>query len=516
MNNAPDIVIGPPGTGKTTRLLGMVEEALARGVPPERVGFITFTKLGAGEAAERAAIKFGLTKSRLRWFRTIHSLCFQAVSVNSGDVLEGKKILEFGDWIGTKLSPSYSMEEGSTFGYEAGDRAMFMENLARVRCIPLRQQYDQNDDNLPWTLVERIARGLAEFKRNRGLVDYTDMLQMFVDGSWIPELDELYVDEGQDLSELQWRVVWKIAEGVWARGGRVVVAGDDDQAIYRWAGAAVERFVDMPGRVQVLGQSWRVPSSAQELCAEIIGRVRHRRPKEWKPRQLDDKMRGEGLTLNGEIRRVGKFYDADIWGKDVLILGRNAFYLRPVMDWLRSEGCVFEWRGHPSVTRSTMEAIVSWERLRKGEAITGDEARTVYDRMSSGVGVKRGHKKLTAFGENDQVTMKDLMDRGGLMTDRIWHEALDRVPAEERSYMLRARQRGESLQKRPRVRVGTMHGAKGGQADHVIVLRDMASRTYAEMRENPEDEHRVQYVAASRTRQLMTVVAPTGRASYDI
>lgn len=508
----PEIVLGPPGTGKTETLLGMVEESLARGTDPERIAYITFTKRGAHEASERASTKFGLSKSKLRWFRTIHSLCFQAASLGSGDVLEGKKLLEFGDWLGMKISESYSMEEGSTFGYEPGDRAMFMENLARVRCVPLRQQYDQNDDGLNWTLVDRVSRGLVQFKKDRGLVDFTDMLQMFVDSDWCPELEELYVDEAQDLSELQWRVVFKLARGC----SRVVFAGDDDQAIYEWAGAAVGRFIDMPGRARVLGQSWRVPHAAQVICSEIISQVRHRRPKVWQPRTLTEEMRAQGLTLEGEVRRVGKIFDADIWGKDVLILGRNAFFLRPVLEYLRREGCVYEWRGHTSVSKSTMESIVAWEALRAGKSITGDEARVVYDRMSSGIGVKRGFKKLTGFSSEDAVTMQDLMGRGGLLTDSIWHQALDRIPDEERRYMLRARQKGESLNKRPRVRVSTMHGAKGGQADHTIVLRDMASRTYQEMQVNPEAEHRVQFVAASRTRQTMTIVAPSGRSAYDL
>lgn len=512
----PDIILGPPGTGKTKTILDRVEAALARGVPPERIGVITFTKHGAGVAAERAATMFGFAKSRLRWFRTIHSLCFQAAALGSGDVLEGKKLLEFGDWIGVTLSESYSMEEGSTFGFQPGDRALFMENLARVRCVPLRQQYDEDDDGLSWSLVDRVSRGLAQFKKDRGLTDYTGMLEAFVDGSWVPELDELYVDEAQDLSELQWRVVWKIAEDVWSRDGRVAVVGDDDQSLYHWAGAARDRFIDMPGQVRVLAQSWRVPRAAQTLAAEIIARVRHRRPKEWRPRALDKDMEAQGYTLEGVVRRVGSIFDADVWGRDVLILGRNAFYLRAVMDHLRREGCVFEWRGHASVARSTMEAIVAWERLRRGETISADEARTVYDRMSSGVGVKRGFKKLSNWADGDQIDMRDLVAHGGLLTDRIWHEALDRIPSEERVYMLRARQKGESLQKRPRVRVSTMHAAKGGQADHVIVLRDMATRTHAEMRDNPEDEHRVQFVAASRTKEEMTIVEPTGRTSYDL
>ena len=54
-------IFGPPGTGKTTRLLNMVDNALQDGVSPDRIAFLAFTRKAANEAKERAADRFELS-----------------------------------------------------------------------------------------------------------------------------------------------------------------------------------------------------------------------------------------------------------------------------------------------------------------------------------------------------------------------------------------------------------------------------------------------------------------------
>lgn len=502
MSVRPEIILGPPGTGKTTTLLGLVDEELARGTPPDRIGFVTFTKKAAREALERAVKRFSIDRRDLRFFRTLHSLCFQTLGMTSGDVMEGKRVVEFGRWLGIELSESVSMDEGSAFGYQPGDRALFLENLARVRCVSLEEQYREASDLVPWSLVERVSRGLQQYKKDNHLVDYTDMLRMFVDLSRPPRLDVLFVDEDQDLSRLQWMVVAKLAE----RCRRVVLAGDDDQAIYRWAGADIEHFLRMEGDVRVLGQSWRVPRSIQQISSGVIGRVKNRREKEWAARDED-----------GEVVRVGAISEVDYSGESVLVLARNVFLMRDrVMPLMRQLGLIYDWKGNTSVKRSILEAILVWERLRRGELVTVEDALKTYEYMSSGAGVKRGYKSLPGLNPEQEVTLSDLRARGGLLRDEIWHEALDRISADERAYMLRALRQGESLRRDPRVHLSTIHGAKGGEADHVVLLRDMAPRSFNEMQAAREDEARVWYVAVTRARKKLTIVGPRSRYQYEV
>ena len=46
-------ILGPPGTGKTTRLLHYARTFLKLGTPIDKIGYFAFTKKAAGEAKER-------------------------------------------------------------------------------------------------------------------------------------------------------------------------------------------------------------------------------------------------------------------------------------------------------------------------------------------------------------------------------------------------------------------------------------------------------------------------------
>ncbi len=51
------------------------------------------------------------------------------------------------------------------------------------------------------------------------------------------------------------------------------LAGDDDQAIYAWAGADVDRFIKEPATEVVLKKSRRVPRKIQDISNIIVNRI---------------------------------------------------------------------------------------------------------------------------------------------------------------------------------------------------------------------------------------------------
>jgi len=494
------IILGPPGTGKTTSILDLVEKSLECGVAPDRIALVTFTTRGANEARERAMRKFKLEAKQLPYFSTLHSMCYRQLGLSRNDVLTGKMLYEFADYARVRVTGRAWSDDGILTGFENGDRIMFMENLSRIRQIPLLQQYEQEDDQLDWTEVSRVAKALRTFKQTRALLDFTDMLTEFIrHGHGLP-IEELYVDESQDLSSLQWAVVSLLADN--ARS--VTVAGDDDQAIYRWAGADVEHLIRMDGEVRVLGQSHRVPLAIQKIANDIINPVRDRRPKKWRAK----------AGVRGEISYANTFDSVDVSSGEVLVLARNGYVLKEqVMPALMQEGIIFEQNGKSSLDMGIMRAVTSWEDLRAVRPVTLGEVREMYEYISTNTGVKRGFKTLPKFGDDPDVavSMRDLVDHGGLLVDPrlVWHEALDRLPTEMMSYMLAARRRGEKLRgAKPRVRISTIHSAKGGEAEHVVLMKEIAARTWYEMSKGShDDERRVWYVGATRAKQKLSIVS---------
>jgi ATP:corrinoid adenosyltransferase len=57
-------VFGPPGSGKTTYLLNVVDRELGGGLSPMQIGYFSFTKKAATEAKDRAIEKFPALNAR--------------------------------------------------------------------------------------------------------------------------------------------------------------------------------------------------------------------------------------------------------------------------------------------------------------------------------------------------------------------------------------------------------------------------------------------------------------------
>lgn len=494
------IILGPPGCGKTTYLLGLVDKEMSSGVDPSKIGYFSFTKKATTEAITRACTKFKKKREDFPYFRTLHSLAFQQLRLSKEQVMAPSNYRSIGESLGLQFSDYMNFDEGVPVGSKTGDQCIWMVGMSRARLITLKEQWQNSDSELDWHQLKLFDDTLTAYKDSTGLMDFSDMIDACTDRCEPLDIEVAFVDEAQDLSKQQWQMIQYMC--MYAK--RIYIAGDDDQAIYRWSGASVEHFAELEGERMVLNQSYRLPRSIHALCCRIAAKIKQRIPKTWSPRNEE-----------GSVTYLSSLDDIAWKEGTYLILARNQYLLQGVEEFVKRAGIPYSLSRRSSVNKDHIRAIVSWEKLRKGELVDTDEVRLIYKFMKSGVGVARGFKLLKGIDDNAHISIEWLKEQGGLLVDTIWHEALSGIPAEDREFYLIAKRRGEKLSREPRVHISTIHGVKGGEADHVVLISDMAYRTFQDYQKNPDDEHRVAFVGASRAKQSLSILMPQTNRAYD-
>jgi superfamily I DNA/RNA helicase len=484
-------VFGPPGSGKTTYLLNIVDRELESGVSSARIGYFSFTRKAANEARDRALTKFPQLNSKtdFPFFRTLHSLAYRVLSVKPDIIMQAEHYREFAEQAGIEIK----VNADDDTDLSQPDNPILNEiNLARIRGVDLRQHYNDSGLDIEWYHFEFVERTYRHYKRSKDLLDFTDLLEMVVsDPEQLPSLEVLIVDEAQDLSRLQWQMVEALA----AKAKRVYLAGDDDQAVFTWAGADVKSFLSFQGDIKVLQQSYRVPSTVHHLANRIVHRIRERQEKVWKPRDFE-----------GHVVTYYRFEDVPVDEGQWLIMASTNYLLNPVGEWLKGKGILFERSGVPSVGPTILKAVIAWERLRKGQQVGGEDISNIYRYLDSDF-VARGHRTFKG-DRNELYTMEQLQAGFGLLSAPIWHEALGKIANEKREYLISVLRRGGKLTDGNRVKLSTIHGAKGGEADNVLLLMDISTKFAKEYQKNGDNVNRLFYVGITRAKKSLHLVLP--------
>jgi DNA helicase II / ATP-dependent DNA helicase PcrA len=485
-------VFGAPGAGKTTYLLSVMERELLQGVGPQRVGYFSFTRKAANEARERAVVKFPELNADLDfpWFRTLHSLAYRCLDVSQKDMMTPEHFAAFAKESGIVVNT----EIGEESYVVRTDHPILNEiNIARIRGEDLRTYYNRSELRIEWYHFEYVERCYRHYKQRNNLLDFTDLLEkILLEPNRLPRLEVLIVDEAQDLSRLQWDLVEALAK----RSDRTYVAGDDDQALYNWAGADVGSFLSLPGEIKILEQSYRVPAKIHQLADKVAHRIRNRQPKVWNPRQEQ-----------GLIQYYNTFTDVDVTKGEWLVLAATNYMLNGMHEWLKSQGLLFERNGQKSIPAVILSAVLGWEALRKGKEVPFSVVRQIYKYLNTD-SIKRGHKSLSKADPEILYDLPRLTAHHGLLTNAIWHKALTKISEEQRDYIVALLRRKTSLKADAPIKLSTIHGAKGGEADNVLLITDLSSKFAREYDKNPDDIHRLLYVGITRAKQSLHVVLP--------
>ncbi len=469
-------IYGPPGCGKTTKIVTMIDDFIKFGYQPSDIALMSHTKAAAKEALERTA-----SMRQSEKFSTIHSQCYRMLGLSSSQLVNYERLAEFSGLIGVPIkNGSVDSEEGIA----VGDEYLSIMGRARNRLVDHLDEYMESHRPGSLPEFEAFCTGYTNWKRSNGFVDFTDMLERFVDRGDMMRFDAkvVFIDEGQDLSPLQWaciRILTRETE-------RVIVAGDDDQAIYVWGGADPTGMVTFEeqynSKRKVLDQSYRIPSSVHSIALGIIHQVESRVEKPYHPR-----------SEIGKVERYGYIDGLDlVHGEDTLVLCRTGMQKKEMeKHFIDLKLPYLMDNGKPGLYQTkTARAIRALHKVACGETLSPPEQENLAQSVQ------------TKFRD-------DVRNRQYAGVINAGHMKAINIPNFSYEFY-----RDNDINVTPTVRISSIHGAKGREADRVVLHLGMTERTVAGMELDPDSEHRVFYVGATRARHRLDIL--DGENAYPL
>ena len=502
-----ELVLGPPGTGKTHYLIEQIKEALAKGTHPSRIGVISFTRKAIEEMVSRACAEFNLEPKDFPYMKTSHSFGFHGLGLQPQDIMSKEDYDNIGRELGLTFEGKMrmSLEDGlsmPTLG-GSGSKYLQLEHRARMRMIDLDTEFNQeNDRDLFFPKLEQLSKQIQEYKSATNKYDFVDMIEKYITLGEAPNLDYLFIDEAQDFTPLQWHMASKIAD----KAETVFIAGDDDQAIHRWTGVDVSLFNESSDRVKVLDQSYRIPRSVHRLATNISKRISRRHEKIFNSRDE------EGL-----VDYVYHMEDIPFHEGSWTIMARTNGYVYDLAESIKRAGFKYSIKGKPSISLELVSNIETWNDLCAGKSVGLQRIKDFYSavpKQGKSAVVKRGSQQmLDVLAPDAELDMEILQLQYGLLTgaEQGAYDVL-RVGQGEQDYIDAMQRRGDDLLSEPRIKLSTFHAMKGGEDDNCVVYT--ASTAACVNSDYPDDEHRAFYVGVTRARHSLYILQSNNKYRY--
>lgn len=449
-------IFGPPGTGKTTYLLNLLEEEFKR-VHPTECAFVSFTRKGTYEGVERAMAKFNLERAELQYFKTIHALCFAQMGARKYDMIQRYHYKQFSEATGLKFLGYYTEELKS-----GNDQYLFAEQLYRNNS----KAYEKFVNDLNVKKLQWVIANYRKFKKQLGLIDFTDLLEQYRDTGKSLPVKVAFIDEAQDLTTLQWEVVHKMFSAC----ERLYIAGDDDQAIYEWSGADVKLFLQHPGKITTLSKSYRLPAAIHNYAIDVSKHIDYRQDKQF----LNN-------GNEGVVEYATSLKDID-FSENTLILSRNNSYLNTAEETLKENAVVYTRKEEKSIDKKILSAIRKYEDWRNNKCTEQD------------MNLYRLYYKETN-------------------KEKPWYDILN-ANKEDINYYRGLLATKTDFAAEPKVELATIHSSKGSERDHVVLIMDISARVAANLEHNRDAELRCLYVAVTRAKHKLTIVFSQSRHSF--
>jgi len=451
-------IYGPPGTGKTHRLISRARAYVRIGTPLHKIGYFAFTRKAAKEAKERMPID----DKKLEHFQTLHSFAYNTLGLEEENIMQPFHYEDLGKELGIRVKYSDKYNEEETHYLTCNNPYFQLIGRAINRDVTIREEFDRNEHDrkeIRWTTLKHIHDNFIKYKENYKLQDFNDIINNVLNR--VPNFDVVFIDEAQDLSPLQWKLYDKLKE----KSKDVYLAGDDDQAIFAWAGADVKRFINEPAKERVLNKSKRISIEVQVQSGVVVDRILEiRKEKEYLPRPYE-----------GECKHISNLGQVDLTKGKWLILTRTKNQLLELMKQVKKKNLYYQSNKGRSYKVRLYKAAKLYTEWTKGKILDEKEEKECKDFM----GNEHFNRKLN------------------------WYDVFVAASEKDIRYIRLMLENGEDLDQDARIFMSTIHAIKGGEQDNVILSLHQGSTIQKAIKrsvEKRDEEHRVWYVGITRAR----------------
>ncbi len=384
--DGPLLIVAGAGTGKTRTLVYRVAHLIERGIRPDRILLLTFTRRSAQEMLARAERLVGSAS------RTVHGGTFHGTAhrllrrFGSEAGLPGDfTILDQGD------AEDLMQLSRATLGLgEKGKRFPKKETLHHVYSrhvntdhpvgAILREEYprfvEHEDD------IARVFADYTERKLARNLVDYDDLLlywAMLLESPAASAVadriaalyDHILVDEYQDTNLLQARIL----KGMCRVHRNLTVVGDDAQSIYAFRGATIRNILDFPreypgAAVVTLEQNYRSTQPILDATNLLISRAEERYSKELFTRRTGGERpwlvtaQDEPQQTRFVVDRILELHEEGTPLREMAVLIRAGYMSADLEIELTARGIPFEkWGGIKFLEAAHVKDVLAFLRV---------------------------------------------------------------------------------------------------------------------------------------------------------
>jgi len=515
-------LFGGPGSGKTTALLDRVETILEDDdVDTRDILVVSYTRAAAAEIRERLAERLETTPRELKGnVCTMHAKAYELLNLSRGDVVGEDDKTEFCEDFGLEYEDEYQSggrrtARSTTLGNKIISTSQWLQRTSRevsdwydvpfqwnVEEVRLPPEIDPNAQEgnkytPTWTAdddrvdIPEAIRAWRSYKGDHELVDFADMLERVKQRSLLPNVDYLVIDEFQDITTLQYDVFeeWK------PHMKQVLIAGDDDQVVYAWQGADPNLLLDAERDEDVvLPNSYRLPSRILNVVDREIQHIEKRQEKDLKPRKEGGVVEGvENASMLELVRNVRYTVQED--DGSVMVLFRARYQLFQFIEEFIDEGIPFKALTDQRLwTDRLVDYVRAIEAYDADEDLTLLQGRRLADMLQTSAFGSNERDEFYEFLEDREeaaetedltevpLAPEDVKNFAPFIPDPASASDMVRKVTSFQRKSINAYFEGDYHGQDPNlVRVGTIHSAKGREADHVFVGTDLTEKVVEQM-----------------------------------